>query len=102
MLLCILLDFFQMLVVTVFSQPADNVAIGPINLKSVRMLVVDVILIKVCNSGIYQASKVTHVNGHLVDMDAFLNAKFWNKNIECGIQNTDNLRLTNDGSITSS
>ena len=60
MLLCILLDFFQMLVVAVFRQPADNVAMGPINLKSVRVLVVDVILIKICDSGIYQDVERCH------------------------------------------
>jgi hypothetical protein len=33
-------------------------------------------------------------------MDAFLNAEFWNQDIECSIQNTNNLRLPDDGSIT--
>lgn len=44
MLLCCLLNFLQVFVVTVLREPADNVAVGPVNLQSVSMFVVDMIL----------------------------------------------------------
>ncbi len=43
-LLCCLLDLLQMLIVAVFRQPRYDIAVGPVDLKSVRVLVVDMVL----------------------------------------------------------
>ncbi len=44
MLFRILLHLLQMLVVAVLGQPCDHITIRPVDLKSVRVLVVDVVL----------------------------------------------------------
>ena len=44
MLLGGLFDLLEMLVITVLSEPSDDVAFGPVDLEGVRVLVVNVIL----------------------------------------------------------
>ena len=44
MLLSILLDLLQMLVITIFRKPGNDISVGPIYLKRVSMLVIDVVL----------------------------------------------------------
>jgi hypothetical protein len=45
MLLGISFDFLQMLIVAILSQPADDIAVRPIDLQRVGMLIIDVILV---------------------------------------------------------
>ena len=42
----------------------------------------------------------THVDGHLVDMDTFLDAELGNKHVESGIEDANDLCLTDDRSVT--
>lgn len=42
---------------------------------------------------------MTHVNRHLVDVDALLDTELGNVDIKCGIENTDNLGLTDDSAV---
>jgi hypothetical protein len=92
-----------MFIVTVFCEPCNDVTIRPVNLECVRVLVVNMIL---SASGTMsdgrREKKESYINGHLVHMDTLFDAKLREKNIEGRIQNPDDFRLTNDGSITGS
>jgi hypothetical protein len=44
MLFCVLLHFLQMLIVTIFCEPCDDVTIRPVNLESVRVLIINMVL----------------------------------------------------------
>jgi hypothetical protein len=44
----------------------------------------------------------THIDGHLVDVDAFLDTKLGNKDIESSIQNIDDSGLTDNRTISMS
>ena len=46
--------------------------------------------------------KGQYINGHLVHMYTLFDAELGDKNIEGRVRNPDDLRLTNDGSITGS
>lgn len=44
MLFCVLFHFLQMLIVTIFCEPCDDVTIRPVNLESVRVLIINMVL----------------------------------------------------------
>ena len=44
MLFCILLDLLQMFVIAVLSKPVNHVTVGPVDLESVRVIVIDMVL----------------------------------------------------------
>ena len=46
--------------------------------------------------------KEPYINGHLVHMYTLFDAELRDKNIEGCVRNPDDLRLTDDGSITGS
>lgn len=46
MLLGRLLDLLEMLVITVLGKPSDDILVGPVNLESVRVLIVDMVLLR--------------------------------------------------------
>ena len=92
-----------MFIVTVFCEPRNDVTIGPVDLQSVRVLVVNMILwASGTMSGEHRKITTTYINGHLVHMNTLFDAKLRDKNIESRIQNPNDLCLTNDGSITRS
>ena len=92
-----------MLVVTVFCVRSNDVTVRPVNLQSVRVLVVNVILSAPEPSAMsIGGKKGQYINGHLVHMYTLFDAELGDKNIEGRVRNPDDLRLTNDGSITGS
>ena len=103
MLFGVLFHLLEVLIVTVFCEPRNDVTARPVNLQCVRVLVVNVIL---SAPGIIsdelRREKDPYINGHLVHMDTLFDAKLRNKNIEGRVRNPDDLRLTNDRSITGS
>lgn len=44
--------------------------------------------------------KVVYIDGHLVNVDAFLDTEFGNEDVEGSVQYTDDLGLTYDGTIS--
>lgn len=42
---------------------------------------------------------ITHIDGHLVNVDPLLDAEFWNQNIEGSIENTNDLCLPDNRSV---
>jgi hypothetical protein len=101
----IFFDLLEMLIVTVFCEPRNDVTVRPVNLQCVRVLVVNVILSApgtISDERRREKKKEPYINGHLVHMYTLFDAKLRDKNIEGRVRNPDDLRLTNDRSITGS
>jgi hypothetical protein len=91
-----------MLVVAVLREPGDDVALRPVNLKGVAVLIVDVILqFEVSATDNWsRCVYLTHVNGHLINVNAFLDPELRDDDIESGVQDTDDFSLSHDGSMS--
>lgn len=46
MLLSRLLDLLQVLIITVFSEPGNDIAVRPVDLQSVTVFIINVVLFK--------------------------------------------------------
>lgn len=92
-----------MLIVIVFCEPRNDVTVRPVNLQCARVLVVNVILSAPGTiSDEHRRKKEPYINGHLIHMYTLFDAELWDKYVEGRVRNSDDLRLTNDGSITGS
>lgn len=99
MLLCILLDLLQVLIITVLGEPGNHIPVGPINLQRVGVLVINMVLrshLSFCNA----LRERPHIDWHLINMDAFFNAKLWYENVKCGIKDANNFGLSDDRPVT--
>ena len=101
MLLSILLNLLEMFVVTVLSEPSDDITFRPIDLQCVLVLVVDVVLERRREPSFKcKRSEETYIDGHLIDMDPLLDTELGDVYIEGGVKDTYDLCLANDGPVT--
>lgn len=100
MLLGSLSHFLEMFIIAVFCQPSNDIPVGPVDLESVRVLVVNVVLDGLLLIIARKQVHKTYIDGHLIDMHPLLNSEFGNKNIESSIQHTNNSGLTNNGAVS--
>lgn len=100
MLLGVLLDLLEMFIVAVFSEPGNNVPVGPVDLQGMIMLVINVVLQELMSEHKEEIQRQnTNLDRHLIYMYTLLNAKFGNKDIERCVEDAHNLGRANDRSV---
>lgn len=94
-------DALEVSVVLVFGEPAEDVdALLPIELKAVRVLVVNVVLRNGASASFESALAArTNLGRHLVDVNSLLDPKLGDEDVERLVENADDGSGANDRAI---